>query len=158
MLESRLMTPSTDSSCRWSTQYFSVAHMTPIWIFPAYPLLIIGPHAGQLAARVRTPEKALDIIIGGFIVQGTGFLVSLTVYAAFVYRSNDTKVASRINPARYVRFGRTECIHCFWSHQHGRQCEKSHSCGLHGQWGIDRPNHHGRSELDGFMAMGVSRP
>lgn len=77
---------STDCSGSWSTQYFSVATMTPIWIFPAYPLLIIGPHAGNLSARIQSPTRALEIIIGGFTVQGTGFLVSLTIYAAFVYR------------------------------------------------------------------------
>lgn len=100
------MIPSTDHSRRWSTQYFSVATMTPIWIFPAYPLLIIGPHAGNLSRRVGSPQKALDIIIGGFTVQGTGFLVSLTIYAAFVYRLMTQKLPREsIRPGMFVSVG-----------------------------------------------------
>ena len=90
----------------WSTQYFSVATMTPIWIFPAYPLLIIGPHAGNLSARIRSPSKALDIIIGGFTIQGVGFLVSLTIYAAFVYRLMTQKLPREsIRPGMFVSVG-----------------------------------------------------
>lgn len=69
----------------WSTQTFTIATMTPVWIFPAYPLLVIGPHAGVLAYKTDG-TKALDIIIGGFIFQGIGFMVSLMIYAAFIYR------------------------------------------------------------------------
>src|SRR5271168_4480355 len=97
---------STDRSGSWSTQYFSVATMTPIWIFPAYPLLIIGPHAGNLSARIHSPTKALQIIIGGFTVQGIGFLVSLTIYAAFVYRLMTQKLPREsIRPGMFVSVG-----------------------------------------------------
>jgi tellurite resistance protein TehA-like permease len=97
---------STDRSGSWSTQYFSVATMTPIWIFPAYPLLIIGPHAGNLSARIHSPTKALEIIIGGFTVQGIGFLVSLTIYAAFVYRLMTQKLPREsIRPGMFVSVG-----------------------------------------------------
>ena len=52
--------------------------MTPIWIFPAYPLLIVGPHAGNLAPKIASsdPTKALLIVISGYVIQGIGFLVS----------------------------------------------------------------------------------
>ena len=43
--------------------------MTPIWIFPACPLLIIGPHAGVLCKTLK-PSQALDIIIGGYTEHG----------------------------------------------------------------------------------------
>ncbi|CAD0049814.1 unnamed protein product [Aureobasidium pullulans] len=69
----------------WSTQTYTISQMTPVWIFPAYPLLIIGPHAGKLSSRVA-PETALPIIVGGFCLQGIGFMMSLMVYAAFLYR------------------------------------------------------------------------
>ncbi len=100
------MVASTDHSSRWSTQYFSVATMTPIWIFPAYPLLIIGPYAGNLSARVQSPVRVLEIIIGGFTVQGTDFLVSLTRYAAFVYRLMTQKLPrGSIRPGMFVLVG-----------------------------------------------------
>lgn len=51
--------------------------MTPVWIFPAYPLLVIGPHASVLASKLEGTE-ALDIIIGGFVFQGIGFMVCLS--------------------------------------------------------------------------------
>lgn len=65
--------------------------MTPIWIFPAYPLLLMAPFAANLidalpdsasAARV----DAISITFGALCIQGTGFLVSLMIYSAFIYR------------------------------------------------------------------------
>lgn len=90
----------------WSTQLFTIARMTPIWIFPAYPLLIIGPHAASLSARLDNPEEALEVVVGGFTVQGIGFLVSLTVYAAFVYRLMTQKLpADSLRPGMFVSVG-----------------------------------------------------
>jgi hypothetical protein len=59
---------------RWSTQTFTISQMTPIWIFPAYPLLITGPFASVLAPKLPAIE-ALQVIIGGVIFQGIGFMV-----------------------------------------------------------------------------------
>ena len=39
----------------WSTQTFTIAQMTPIWIFPAYPMLIIGPHAAVSYTHLTLP-------------------------------------------------------------------------------------------------------
>jgi tellurite resistance protein TehA-like permease len=65
--------------------------MTPIWIFPAYPLLLTAPFAANLidslpdaAAAARINSTA--VAFGSICVQGTGFLVSLMIYAAFIYR------------------------------------------------------------------------
>jgi len=91
--------------------------MTPIWIFPAYPLLVIGPHAGVLAQKTDG-ARALDIIVGGFVFQGIGFMassnpvllfsdassltsysiqVSLMIYAAFIYRLMTQKLPQESN-------------------------------------------------------------
>ena len=79
--------------------------MTPIWIFPAYPLLIIGPHAGVLSQTLK-PSRALDIIIGGFTIQGIGFLVSLTIYSAFIYRLMTQKLPQEATrPGMFVSVG-----------------------------------------------------
>ncbi|KAF2097117.1 C4-dicarboxylate transporter/malic acid transport protein, partial [Rhizodiscina lignyota] len=89
----------------WSTTTYTIAQMTPVWIFPAYPLLIIGPHAGNLSAKVSA-DRALDIIIGGFILQGIGFLVSLMVYAAFIYRLMTQKLpAESTRPGMFISVG-----------------------------------------------------
>lgn len=90
----------------WSTTSFTIAQMTPIWIFPAYPLLIIGPHAANLSARVTSAKSAIQIIVGGFTIQGTGFLVALTIYSSFVYRLMTEKLpAERLRPGMFVSVG-----------------------------------------------------
>lgn len=79
--------------------------MTPIWIFPAYPMLIIGPHAGLLSAKLE-PSRALPIIVGGTTIQGVGFLVSLMVYSAFIYRLMSQKLPKEnIRPGMFVSVG-----------------------------------------------------
>ena len=80
--------------------------MTPIWIFPAYPLLIIGPHAANLSQRLPSASSALQVIVGGFTIQGMGFLVSLTIYSAFVYRLMTQKIPPEpLRPAMFVSVG-----------------------------------------------------
>ncbi|CEJ55266.1 Putative C4-dicarboxylate/malic acid transporter [Penicillium brasilianum] len=89
----------------WSTQTFTIAQMTPIWIFPAYPMLIIGPHAGILSAKLEQ-ARCLRIIIGGTTIQGVGFLVSLMVYSAFIYRLMTQKLPKEnIRPGMFVSVG-----------------------------------------------------
>ena len=79
--------------------------MTPIWIFPAYPLLIIGPHAGILSS-VLGQRKALDIIAGGATIQGIGFMVSVMIYSAFIYRLMTQKLPKEsLRPAMFVSVG-----------------------------------------------------
>lgn len=90
----------------WSSLTFTIAQMTPIWIFPAYPLLIIGPHAANLSSKLGSPDRALQVIVGGFTVQGIGFLVSLTIYSSFVYRLMSQKLpADPSRPAMFVSVG-----------------------------------------------------
>ena len=79
--------------------------MTPIWIFPAYPLLIVGPHAGVLSHYVKQ-ARAFDIIIAGFTIQGIGFLVSITIYSAFIYRLMTQKLPQEAaRPGMFVSVG-----------------------------------------------------
>jgi tellurite resistance protein TehA-like permease len=81
--------------------------MTPVWIFPCYPLLVIGPHAGALAEALRhRPLDALNIIVGGFVFQGIGFLLSLMIYAAFIYRLMTEKLPQEnLLPGMFVSVG-----------------------------------------------------
>lgn len=82
-----------------------ISRMTPIWIFPAYPLLVVGPHAGILSSNLEQ-RHAFDIIIGGFTVQGIGFLVSMMVYASYIYRLMTQKLPQEsIRPGMFVSVG-----------------------------------------------------
>ena len=79
--------------------------MTPIWIFPVYPLLIIGPHAGVLA-QTLPQARAFDIIIGGWTLQGIGFLVSMMIYSAYIYRLMTQKLPMEsTRPGMFVSVG-----------------------------------------------------
>ena len=90
---------------RWSTASFTIEKMTPIWIFPAYPLLIIGPHAAVLSQTLEQ-RRAFDIIVGGYTLQGIGFMVSLMIYSAFIYRLMTQKLANEsTRPGMFVSVG-----------------------------------------------------
>ena len=90
---------------RWSTQTFTIDQMTPIWIFPAYPLLICGPHAGILADHTEG-TRSLAIIVGGWVFQGIGFLVSLMIYASFIYRLMTQKLPKEsLRPGMFISVG-----------------------------------------------------
>ena len=90
---------------RWSTKSFTISQMTPIWIFPAYPLLITGPHAGVLS-KTLSPDKAYNIIIGGFTFQGIGFMVSMMIYSAYIYRLMTQKLPQEaMRPGMFVSVG-----------------------------------------------------
>jgi tellurite resistance protein TehA-like permease len=70
---------------------FPIHTMTPIWIFPAYPALLVAPLASNIISALpdaAAAEKinAVAIAYGAVCVQGTGFLVSLMIYSAFIYR------------------------------------------------------------------------
>jgi tellurite resistance protein TehA-like permease len=65
--------------------------MTPIWVFPAYPLLLMGPLAANLIDALPDASAAarlhsIAIALAALCIQGTGFLVSLMIYSAFIYR------------------------------------------------------------------------
>ncbi|CZR59436.1 related to C4-dicarboxylate transport protein mae1 [Phialocephala subalpina] len=95
----------------WSTQTFPIHTMTPIWIFPAYPLLLMAPFAANLidalpnsaaAARIN----AISITFGALCIQGTGFLVSLMIYSAFIYRLMTQKLPRETTrPGMFVSVG-----------------------------------------------------
>lgn len=75
----------------WSTLVFPIHTMTPVWVFPAYPLLITAPFAGNLLnAAVKSDMMqqidGLPIAMAAVAVQGMGFSLSFMVLSAFVYR------------------------------------------------------------------------
>lgn len=65
--------------------------MTPIWVFPAYPLLLSAPFASNLIAAASKSVQlstlnTVAVAVAAVTVQGTGFLISFMVCAAFLYR------------------------------------------------------------------------
>jgi tellurite resistance protein TehA-like permease len=79
--------------------------MTPVWIFPAYPVLLAGPLAAQLAKWIN-PTSALTIVFGGFILQGIGFMVSIMIYSAYLYRLMTQKLPTEaLRPGMFISIG-----------------------------------------------------
>ncbi|KAL2185170.1 C4-dicarboxylate transporter/malic acid transport protein [Thermothelomyces heterothallicus CBS 203.75] len=75
----------------WSTQVFPIHTMTPVWVFPAYPLLLSAPFGGNLisaAGRAGRPDgiNTVPVALAAITAQGTGFLISFMICAAFLYR------------------------------------------------------------------------
>ncbi|KAH6621080.1 voltage-dependent anion channel [Chaetomium sp. MPI-SDFR-AT-0129] len=75
----------------WSTQVFPIHTMTPIWVFPAYPLLLSAPFGGNLVAAAHKTNQlshinTIPITLAAITAQGTGFLISFMICAAFLYR------------------------------------------------------------------------
>jgi tellurite resistance protein TehA-like permease len=117
------------SSLKYSTHInksrtFPIHTMTPIWIFPAYPLLLQAPFASNLidalpdaaaAARVNSVAIALAAVC----VQGTGFLVSLMIYSAFIYRLMTQKL-----PRETTRPGMVSTAHPFPLHHEINPCAR----------------------------------
>lgn len=107
----------------WSTLIFPIHTMTPVWVFPGYPLLITAPFAGNLInSAVKVGQTAqinsLPIAMAALAVQGMGFSLSFMVLAAFVYRlmtqklPRDTQrpgVFISIGPSGFTTAGIGEC-------------------------------------------------
>lgn len=82
----RLGKTKTDATRRT----FPLHTMTPVWVFPAYPLLLNGPFAASLIASSVTADEELvnttAVALAALAAQGTGFLIALMISAAFLYR------------------------------------------------------------------------
>ena len=78
-----------------------------VWIFPAYPLLLVGPFAGVLSSKQTLLDNdALEIIVSGIVLQGIGFMVSLMIYAAYLYRLFTHKLPAEGNrPGMFISVG-----------------------------------------------------
>ncbi|KAH8899625.1 hypothetical protein GQ53DRAFT_318787 [Thozetella sp. PMI_491] len=75
----------------WSTQIFPIHTMTPIWVFPAYPLLLTAPFGSILisvAVNSQQPDQVnrVAVAVASVTTQGAAFLISYMVMAAFLYR------------------------------------------------------------------------
>jgi tellurite resistance protein TehA-like permease len=80
--------------------------MTPVWIFPAYPVLLAGPLAAQLCNKIDNPDSAITIIFGGFVLQGIGFMVSVMIYSAYMYRLMTQKLPTEsLRPGMFISIG-----------------------------------------------------
>ena len=74
-----------------SHEIFPIHTMTPIWVFPAYPLLLTAPFGSALiSSAVEAGQLGLinqvSVALASVTAQSTGFLISFLIMAAFLYR------------------------------------------------------------------------
>ncbi|KAI1298660.1 voltage-dependent anion channel-domain-containing protein [Xylaria venustula] len=95
----------------WSTQVFPIQTMTPVWVFPAYPLLLNATFATNLILTDRVgpgdPRSNREAIAAtAFVAQGTGFLISFMICAAFIYRLMTQKLPRDMQrPGVFISIG-----------------------------------------------------
>ncbi|KAI1426321.1 voltage-dependent anion channel-domain-containing protein [Xylaria sp. FL1777] len=95
----------------WSTQIFPIQTMTPVWVFPAYPLLLNASFATNLIStdRVGPGDPMINrvaIAATAVTAQGTGFLISFMICAAFIYRLMTQKLPRDMQrPGVFISIG-----------------------------------------------------
>ncbi|EPQ32400.1 uncharacterized protein PFL1_00596 [Pseudozyma flocculosa PF-1] len=62
-----------------------IADYTPGWILPFLPLMLLGTVAASIVPLL-TPGDALNVAVGGLILQGLGFILSLLEFALYLFR------------------------------------------------------------------------
>lgn len=77
--------------------------MTPVWVFPAYPLLLTASFganliSGAIKLGMVTSIDTIAIALTAITVQGTGFLIGFMICATFIYRLMTQKLPR--NPQR----------------------------------------------------------
>ncbi|ROW17340.1 hypothetical protein VPNG_01051 [Cytospora leucostoma] len=93
----------------WSTLIFPIHTMTPVWVFPAYPLLLTAPFAGNLINSAGDDIgliRGLPIAMAAVAVQGMGFCLSFMILAAFIYRLMTQKLPRDMQrPGVFISIG-----------------------------------------------------
>ncbi|KAI0125093.1 voltage-dependent anion channel [Xylariales sp. AK1849] len=95
----------------WSTQIFPIHTMTPVWVFPAYPLLLAAPFASNVISAASQSNEGVvinytAIALAAITVQGTGFLISFMICAAFIYRLMTQKLPRDMQrPGVFISIG-----------------------------------------------------
>jgi tellurite resistance protein TehA-like permease len=82
-----------------------VTDAVPAWIFPIYPLLVVGTLAGTiLPGQPETPSW--KIFVGGVFFQGLAWVVSFLMYGLYMQRLMTSSLPSpTTRPGMYVSVG-----------------------------------------------------
>lgn len=83
----------------------NVTNAVPAWIFPVYPLLVVGTLAGTILPA--QPEQASwEIFVGGVILQGLAWVVSFLMYGIYMQRLMTSALPHpTVRPGMYVSVG-----------------------------------------------------
>ncbi|KAH7369484.1 malic acid transport protein [Plectosphaerella cucumerina] len=89
----------------FEVEKLSLSDAVPAWILPAYPFLVTGTVAANIA-ETQPDGSALQIIVAGLMGQGLGWILALFVYVVYLTRliANDMPPPST-RPGMYVSVG-----------------------------------------------------
>ncbi|EMC93509.1 hypothetical protein BAUCODRAFT_37195 [Baudoinia panamericana UAMH 10762] len=86
-------------------QQLKVEEAMPAWIFPVYPLLVVGPMAGTLIPS-QPQSSAYPMWVGAVMLQGLAWTVALVMYTIYTQRLMTCKLpAPPTRPGMYVSVG-----------------------------------------------------
>jgi tellurite resistance protein TehA-like permease len=82
-----------------------VTSAVPAWIFPIYPLLVVGTLAGTILPA-QPVSASWKIWVGGVVFQGVAWLVSFLMYAIYMQRLMTSALpTANVRPGMYVSVG-----------------------------------------------------
>lgn len=105
----------------------NVGDAVPAWIFPIYPLLVVGTLAGTiLPSQPETPSW--KIFVGAIHFQGLAWVVSFLLYALYMQRLMTSSLPSpTTRPGMYVSVGPAgKSILCIFSYHRGIDNDRLH--------------------------------
>jgi tellurite resistance protein TehA-like permease len=83
----------------------NVNDAVPAWIFPIYPLLVVGPLAGTILPG-QPDDASWKIFVGGVILQGLAWVVSFLMYGLYMQRLMTSSLPSpTTRPGMFVSVG-----------------------------------------------------
>ncbi|SMQ51865.1 unnamed protein product [Zymoseptoria tritici ST99CH_1A5] len=82
-----------------------ITDAVPAWIFPIYPLLVVGPMAGTMIPS-QPVRQAFDMWVGAVMLQGLAWTVALMMYSLYTQRLMTGALPSPpTRPGMYVSVG-----------------------------------------------------
>jgi C4-dicarboxylate transporter/malic acid transport protein len=90
----------------------NVTDAVPAWIFPIYPLLVVGPLAGTILPS-QPEDASWKIFIGGILFKGLAWLISFLMYGIYMQRLMTSELPSAtVRPGMYVSVGPAGTMCC----------------------------------------------
>jgi len=83
----------------------NVTDAVPAWIFPIYPLLVVGTLAGTILPS-QPDDASWKIFVGGVLLQGLAWVVSFLMYGIYMQRLMTSSLPSpSTRPGMFVSVG-----------------------------------------------------
>ncbi|KNG51721.1 malic acid transporter [Stemphylium lycopersici] len=83
----------------------NVGDAVPAWIFPIYPLLVVGPLAGTILPA-QPPDASWKIFVSAIMFKGLAWAVSFLLYGLYMQRLMTSALPSpTTRPGMYVSVG-----------------------------------------------------